>query len=263
MLVGMLDKVKVNTAFELLDALIDNLVPIDRSRFISFKDTYIYPEPLRCSKQIIYRGDEYTDFDTDAIVHVNLPEQLYMYQKIAEKHGIKARHGTMRENLEASYSDTTKEYKEKVLRFWLYNGYVIRRFNKTYEVSKALAIEYRETRSVDIMCEREGNMLEIEGVSINHVPAIKLGQSLQTAIPSIEGFYTEFAGVIPVDAELGPRNEKSIGGFGHLYFDKNGLSAVGSFWDPGVGTFSSYAYEPTRGVRDVAVGLWTDENPKK
>jgi len=263
MLVGMLEKVKVNSAFELLDALTDNLVPIDRSRFISFRNAYIYPEPLRCSKQIIYRGDEYTDFDTDAIVHLNLPEQLHLYQRIADKHGIKPRHGTMKENLEAAWSDITKEYKEKVLRFWLYNGKIIRRFSKTYEVSRALGIEYREVKSVDIMCEREGNLLEVEGVSINQVPVIKLGQALQTAIPTIEGFYSEFSGAIPVDQELGPRNEKSRGGFGHVYFDKNGLSAVGSFWDPGVGTFSSYAYEPTRGVRDAAVGLWTDENPKR
>jgi len=263
MLVVMLEKVKVNSTFELLDALTDNLAPIDHSRFISFGNAYIYPEPLRCSKQIVYRGDEYVDFDTQTIVHLNLPEQLHLYQRMADKHGIKARHGTMKENLEAARSDITKEYKEKVLRFWLYNGEIIRRFGKTYEVSRALGIEYREMKSVDIMCEREGSLLEIEGVSINQVPVIKLGQTLQTAIPTIEGFYSEFSGAIPVDKELGPRNEKSRGGFGHVYFDKNGLSAVGSLWDSGVDTFSSYAYEPMRGVRDAGMGLWTDENPKK
>jgi len=259
----MLEKVKVNSTFELLDALTDNLVPIDRSRFVTFRDAYVYSEILRCTKQIIYRGDEYVDFETETIVHLNLPEQLQLYQRIADKHGIKARHGTMKENFQTAWSDTTKEYKEKVLRYWLYNGEIIRRLRKTYDVSRALSIEYREIKSVDIMCEREGNLLEIEGVSINQLPVIKLGQTLQTAVPTIEGFYSEFAGVIPVDEELGPRNEKSKGGFGHVYFDKNGLSAVGSFWDSGVNTFSSYAYEPMRGVRDAAVGLWTDENPKR
>jgi hypothetical protein len=263
MLDGMWEKVKVNSAFELMDALIDNLIPIDRSRFISFKDAYIYPEPLRCSKQIVYRGDEYVDFDTQTIVHVNLPEQLNMYQIIADKHGIKARHGTMRENFETAWSGSAKEYKEKVLRFWLYNGLVIKKLGQIYDLSRALGVEYRETRSVDIMCEREGKLLEMQGVAINQVPVIKLGQTLQTEIPTIEGFYSEFAGVIPVDKELGRRDEKSRGGFGHVYFDKNGLSAIGSFWDSGVDTFSSYAYEPMRGVRDAAIGLWMDENPKR
>ena len=257
------EKVQVNSSLELLDKLTDSLVPFDVSRFISFNDVYVYPEPLQCTKQVVYRGDEYADYDTGAIVHLNLAEQLYLYQRIAEKYGIRARHGTMKENLEAAYSDTTIEYKEKVLRYWLYNGEIIRKLGKNYDVSRAIGMEYRDVKSVDIMCEREGELLETEGVSTNQIPVIKLGQTLQTEIPTISGFYSEFSGVIPVDRDLGKRDEKSRGDFGRIYFDKNGLSAVGSLWDSGVDTFATYAYEPLRGVRDAAMGLWTDENPKK
>jgi|GEM_PF-3002288 len=259
----MLETVKVNSKSELLDELENSLIPFDLSRFIPFNNAFVYPEPLQCNKQIIYQGDEYVDFETEVIVHLNLPEQLYLYQRIADKHGIKARHGTLRESVAAAWSNETKEYKEKVLRYWLYNGEVIRKLGKTYNVSRAVGMEYRKVRSVDIMCEREGELLETEGVSINEVPVIKLGPTLQTSIPTISGFYSEFAGAIPVDKELGGRNEKSRGDFGRIYFDKNGLSAVGSLWDSGVDTFATYAYEPMRSVRDAAMGLWTDENPKK
>ncbi len=257
------DRVQVNSKSELLGELTDNLVPFDAARFISFNGVYVYPEPLQCTKQIIYQGDEYVEFDTGVILHLNLPEQLYLYQRIADKYGIKARHGTMKEALAAAYSDGTKEYKEKVLRYWLYNGEVIRKFDKNFDVSRAVSMEYREVKSVDIMCEREGRLLETEGVLVGQVPVIKLGPTLQTEVPTISGFYSEFTGAIPVDKDLGGRNERSRGAFGRIYFDKTGLSAVGSFWDPGVGTFATYAYEPMRGIRDVAVGLWTDENPTK
>lgn len=263
MLIEMLEKVQVNSKLELLEELTNNLVSVDIARFIPFNNAYVYPEPLQSTKQIVYLGDEYVDFDTAVIVHLNLPQQLYIYQKIADKHGIKARHGTMKETLGAAWSDETKEYKEKVLRYWLYNGEVIRKLGKTYDVSRAVGMEYKEVKSVDVMCEREGKLLETEGVSINEIPVIKLGQTLQTSIPTISGFYSEFSGVIPVDNELGSRNEKSRGDFGRIYFDKTGLSAVGSLWDSGVDTFATYAYEPLRGVRDAAMGLWTDENPKK
>jgi len=257
------EKVQATSKLDLLDKLTNNLVPIDVSRFISFNDAYVYPEPLQCTRQILYMGDEYADFDTGAIVHLNLPEQLYLYQRIAEKYGIKARHGTMKETLGTAYSEQTIEFKEKVLRYWLYNGEVIRRLRKTYDVSRAAGMEYREFESVDTMCEREGKLLESEGVTRTQIPVIKLGQILQTEIPTISGFYSEFSGVIPVDKDLGKRDEKSRGDFGRIYFDKNGLSAVGSLWDSGVDTFATYAYEPLRGVRDAAMGLWTDENPKK
>ena len=259
----MLEKVHVNSTLELLDKLTDNLIIFDLSRFISFKDAYIYPEPLQCTKQIVYRGDEYVDFDTGAIVHLNLVEQLYLYQKIADKHGIKARHGTMKETLETAWSSEAKEFKEKVLRYWLYNGEVIRKLGKASDISRAVGMEYREVKSVDTMCERDGKLLETEGVSTNLIPVIKLGPTLQTEIPTNSGFYSEFSGVIPIDKELGSRNEKSRGDFGHIYFDKTGLSAVGSLWDSGVDTFGTYAYEPMRGIRDAAMGLWSDENPKR
>lgn len=259
----MLEKVRVNSLLELLDNLVNNLVSFDLSRFIPFKGAYVYPEPLQCTKQIIYGGDEYVDFDTGVMVHLNLPEQLYMYQRIADKYGIKARHGTMKETFEAAWSNETKELKEKVLRYWLYNCEVIRKLGKTYDVSRVIGMEYREVKSVDAMCERDGNLLETEGVTKNLIPVIKLGQTLQTEIPTISGFYSEFAGVIPVNKELGSRNEKSRGDFGNVYFDKTGLSVVGSLWDDGVDTFATYAYEPMRGVRDAAMGLWTDENPEK
>ena len=259
----MLEKVHVNSILELLDKLTDNLVSFDLSKFIPFKGAYIYPEPLQCTNQIVCRGDEYVDFDTRAIVHLNLPEQLYLYQRIADKHGIKARHGTMKETFETAWSNETKEFKEKVLRYWLYNGEVIKKLGKTYDISRAIGMEYREVKSVDAMCERDGKLLDTEGVSTNLVPVIKLGPTLQTEIPTTSGFYSEFSGVIPVDKELGSRNEKSRGDFGKVYFDKTGLSVVGSLWDSGVDTFASYAYEPMRGVRDAALGLWTDENPKK
>ncbi len=258
----MLDKVHVNSTLELLDKLIENLVPFDLSRFMLFKGAYVYPEPLQCTKQIVYRGDEYVDIDA-AVIHLNLPEQLYLYSRIADKHGMKARHGTMKENFEAAWSDTTKEYKEKVLRYWLYNGEVIRKLGKTFDISRAIGMEYRETKAVEEMCERDGKLLETEGVSTNLIPVIKLGLTLQTEIPTASGFYTEFAGVIPVDKELGGRNENSRGDFGRIYFDKTGLSAVGSLWDSGVSIFGSYAYEPLRGIRDAAMGLWSDENPKQ
>jgi len=259
----MLEKVHVNSTLELLDKLIDNLVPFDFSKFIPFKGVYIYPEPLQCTKQIVYHGDEYADFDTAAIVHLNLPEQLYLYQRIADKHGIKARHGTLKETLEAAWSNETKEFQEKVLRYWLYNGEVIRKLGKAYDISFAVCMEYREVKSVEAMCERDGKLLETEGVSTNLIPVIKLGPTLQTEIPTISGFYSEFSGVIPVDKELGGRNEKSRGDFGRIYFDKTGLSAVGSLWDSGVSTFGTYAYEPMRGIRDAGMGLWSDENPKQ
>ena len=131
------------------------------------------------------------------------------------------------------------------------------------EILRVLKSGLKEVKSVDVMCEREGKLLETEAVLINQISVIKLGQTLQTSIPTISGFYSEFSGVIPVDNELGSRNEKSRGDFGHVYFDKTGLSAVGSLWDSGVDTFATYAYEPLRGVRDAAMGLWTDENPKR
>jgi len=257
------EKIQANSTVELLDKLTDNLVSIDVSRFIPLNNAYVYAEPLQCTKQIVYRGDEYADYDTGAIVHLNLPEQLYLYQRIADKHGIKARHGTMKETLEAAYSKQTVEFREKVLRYWLYNGEVIRKLGKTFDVGRALGMEYREVKSVDVMCEREGKLLETEGVLTNRIPVIKLGQTLQTEIPTRSGFYSEFSGVIPVDRDLGSRNERSRGDFGHIYFDKTGLSAVGSLWDSGVDIFATYAYEPMRGIRDAAMGLWTDENPKK
>jgi hypothetical protein len=259
----MLEKVHVNSTLELLDKLIDNLVSFDLSRFIPFRGAYVYPEPVQCTKQIVYRGDEYVDFDTAAVVHLNLHEQLYLYQRIADKHGIKARHGTMKETLETAWSNETNEFKEKVLRYWLYNGEVIRKLGKTFDISRAVGMEYREVKSVDTMCERDGKLLETEGISTNLVPVIKLGPTLQTEIPTMSGFYSEFSGVIPVDKELGSRNEKSRGDFGRIYFDKTGLSAVGSLWDSGVGTFGTFAYEPMRGIRDTALGLWSDENPKQ
>ncbi|MGH9921278.1 MAG: hypothetical protein ACRD38_00850 [Nitrososphaerales archaeon] len=259
----MQEKVHVNSTLELLDKLIDNLVPFDLSKFISFRGAYVYSEPIRCANQIIYRGDEYVDFDTEAIVHLNLPEQLSLYQRIADKQGIKARHGTMKESLEAAWSDETKEFKEKVLRYWLYNGEVIRKLGKAFDISRVVGMEYREVKSVDAVCERDGKLLETEGVSMSLVPVIKLGPTLQTEIPTTSGFYSEFSGVIPVDKELGDRTEKTRGDWGRIYFDKTGLSAVGSLWDSGVGTFGTYAYEPLRGIRDTGIGLWSDENPKR
>ena len=82
------------------------------------------------------------------------------------------------------------------------------------EILRVLKSGLKEVKSVDVMCEREGKLLETEAVLINQISVIKLGQTLQTSIPTISGFYSEFSGVIPVDNELGSRNEKSRGDFG-------------------------------------------------
>jgi hypothetical protein len=258
-----MEKVKVESELELLEKLVENMISIDKSKFILFSNAYVYPDALQCTAQIIYRGDEYVDFDTGVIVHLNLPQQLHIYQQISEKHGLKARFGTLKETLAAAWSGETREFKKKALKWWLYNGEVIRKVGKTYEVSRVVGMEYRNVKSADTICERDGNMLESEGIVINMVPVLKLGQVLQTSVPTLSGFYSEFAGAIPVDKELGSRNESSRGDFGYIYYDKNGLSAVGSLWDSGVDTFATYAYMPLSAARDAAMGLWTDENPRK
>lgn len=244
---------------DMLDALVENLVlPEDYARV---GRAYVGIEPLKCSRRdISFLGVNYVD-DNGVVINTDLFDQPYLYKGIFKKFGVRARHGTLKENLRAAHSII--EYKSLLSLYWVYTGQVIRKFDKKYEVASIVDIDFVKEKVPAILVERNGKNLATESSTIV-VQKVTLGPVLQTTIPTRSGYYTNFSGAIPIDSELGEYRKKRKGWFGCIYFDDQGLSAVGCYWDSAVGeVLSAFARRPLLESYPGALSVWTDENPKK
>lgn len=250
-----------SSKLEMLDALAETLLLPEK--FTQVGSSYVGTEPVKSSERFSYEGNDYVNND-GVVIRLNLPEQLYLDGKIAEIYGIRARHGSLRENLAGAHSEEAGEYRKNVLApYWVFTGEVIRRLGEAHDVSKATGVEFVKAQPGDILLERGGRLLETENDSERIAPKINLGPVLQNTIPSKSGYYTNFSDIIPVDDELGSRSEESKGYFGGIYFDKQGLSAVRCAWDSDDGVLFVHAGWPLDGLYGGVLGVFEDENPKR
>lgn len=255
----------VSSQQELLYGLADHLVSMNASRFIPFKNAYVYPEPLKSNRPIYDGIINYVD-DSGVIVNLNLPQEAFLYKLIADKHGVKGRHGTLQETVDAAWSRETAEYKNKVLiSKWVKNGILIRKFADAYDVSRVTGASFDKVYSADFTLKRDGKLLETESESVKEVPDMELGPTIQTSIPTKKfKYFNIFSGEVPTDEELGNKTQESRGRFDSIHFDKNNLSSVRSRWYSDGGVLDADAVRRPLGRGSIGVlALWTDENPKK
>ena len=247
-----------------LDELTEDLMlPTSYSKIDnSYDSPYVFNGPLKSSKKLFFNGVNYVN-DNGVVIRLNLPESLYVLRGASKRFGMKLRHGSLRENLEAAYSNEVA-YKQNVLvPFWVYTGEVIRRFNDKFDISRAIGADFVEVPATNILLKRRGKTLETKGSSTNVVPEIKLGSVLQTEIPTKSGYYSKISGVIPMNSELGSRSKESRGYFDEIYFDEQDLSVVRCGWAFFELELVADAGRPLIRIDGGVLGVWTDENPKK
>lgn len=227
--------------------------------------SYVSTETLKSSRNFSYENSDYVD--NGVVVRLNLPEEKYLYDKISKRFGYETRHGSLQEQLAASHSVT--DYRKNVqIPYWIKTGEVIRKSDNKAEVRRIESGSFGKVKiSVpDILVEtKNGKQLNanIETSSEKIVPRMELGPILQKTIPTKTGYYSKLLGVIPADSELVEKNQSSIGYFGNIYFDKNNLASVRSGWGSDYGVLYAYAYGLLIRGDGGALGVWTDENPKK
>ncbi len=247
---------------EMINALAEQ---IELPRFTKVGESYVGNQPLKSSRSFSFGGVNFVDKES-VVKSLNLYEQLHLNSKLSERTGMKIRHGSLKENLQAFYSKDTKDYKENVLYpYWVFTGEVIRRAGNSYDVSRAIGADFVKisTSKEGVLLERDGKPLGAEGSEETKlIPKMTLGPTLQTSIPTKSGYYSEFSGAIPTSEDLEDRNSKSKGYFGSIYFENN-LSAVRSGWGSVDGDLDAGAGAPLFRYGGGVVGAWTDENPKK
>lgn len=246
---------------DLLEKLGKSLV-ISNDKFIPFGGKFVYSEPLKSSKQISFDGRDYVN-GKGVVVNLDYVQQLGLLY--GGEHGLKLRHGTLKETVDAAWSKETKAYKENVLEpYWVYNREVLKKVGRAYDVSMSEGVEHRKLTSPkldDIMIERGGKIVGIENAQEKEVPVIKVGEALQRLVPAT-GFYTGFSGAVPIKKELGEKKARSRGYFGSVY-TSFGISTVRSNWFSNDGVLFADAVRPLYWGSDGVLGAWTDENPKK
>jgi len=263
----------LSSKWEMLDALAESLLLPEKFLQINYIEgegmltSYVGAEPLKSSRKFSFQDISYVN-DDKAVIGLNYPDQLYLLNKASRRFGLPLRQGSLRETLVAVWSRDAPEYKKNVLtpktNYWVFNREVVRKFGDKYEVSRVIGFDLGEEQQADILLERNGKLLSppTQGSQTRN-PKIKLGPILQESIPNKSGYYSEFSRAIPVNSELGPKTSESKGYFGGIYFDKQGLSVVGSAWSSVDGVLGAGAVGPSGRVVNGVLGVWTDENPKK
>lgn len=241
---------------EMLDTLVESLLP--PKIFVEVNNSYVSIEPVKSSSRISYEGKEHVD-KNGVVVQLDLPQQLYLYEKFAKKIGMKVRHGSLRENLNAVYSEKDFRYKENVLiPYWVLTNEIIVREpvgDIKSGVYRIVGAEFSTTHPTE--AKNIGKL----------IPKIKLGSFLQDSIPSNSGYYTDFSDAIPKNDELTSKSEKSKGYFG-INFGKyelyHGLYLIRCAWDLRHNIFVGCVY-PMSSLMSfpLALSVWTDENPRK
>lgn len=265
-----------STKQEMLNALAEEALPQKNFTQVNYRagkesfTSYAGTEPFKCPVKLSYGGTDYAN-DEGVIINLNLPEQVYLNSRLSKRFGMAMRHGTLREQKEAVWSNETKDYRNNVLYYWLFTGQVLRGLGRTYEAREAVGAEFvRQTKpaDADMLVEIDGKLIQEEVESGRVVPKLKLGPVLQTNISLGTGHYSDFSSEVPTKSELGPRNEESKGRFGSVYLDKQLLAAVWSFWLSvdrvlGVGAVGPLVRGFAGPYYDGALVVWTKENPKK
>jgi len=239
-----------------LDGIVDSLQPLDNKKFIHFeykdkgkqKESWVYPEPLR-KKSLINKRNLFVDF--------NFPEQIYLYKKMEEEFGIKARHGTLKENFKAAYSPQTKEYKEKVLVNKVYTGEIITREIENSYVRRVLEVNFVDFNPREILFENEKRILTKYqpkyGVEYYLSPRL---QKVHQSSTGARCFFDDF-NIVPTVKDLKLEKNEERGIMGDIHYDKEGLSSI-------CGQYISYFWGIGESpLSPLYVPIWTDENPKK
>jgi len=207
-------------------------------------------------------------------VGLNFPEQLRLYELVSGSLGVKMRHPLLAENLAAAYDKNTIQYKENVLEpFWTYNGIIsMKNDDGSIDVRRATGAKFVDeiiSKSTQIIQDSEGRESPIKSdgtqLRIRYVCEPPLDQPpLQTELPTISGYFNDFKGIAPTDADL--KRGRAAGSKAYWWgasFDDEGLSAVRSLWVSGGRGLVAFSYWPLVGGSCGALGVWTDEDPKK
>jgi len=269
----------LNSKLEMLDALSEVLLLPEKFARVDYNvsdktlTSYVGKEPLKSSRKFSYRDEagvtEYVN-DSGVVLNLFLHEEVYLYGKASKRFGINLRHGSLRETLAAAWLREAEDFKRNVItRYWVKNNEFIRRLGTKYEVSRVVGGGFTKVKvkaqPQDLFVKRKGKLLCPEWIEgkVTLKPTIDLGPPLQTGIPTRSGYYSNFAGAIPITRELGERNAESRGFFDVINYDRQGLASVGSRWDPVDGVLYADAGRPLVRGLGSALGVWSDENPKK
>ena len=268
-----------SSKWEMLDALSEALILPERFARVDYKvgrktlTSYVGTEPLKSSTKFSYRDKagvtKYVN-DSGVVVNLFLHEEGYLYGKANKRLGINLRHGSLRETLVAAWLREAEDFKRNVITpYWIKNSEFIRRLVESYDVSRVVDVGFTKekikTQSQDLLVKRKGKLLKTEGIEekITLKPTIDVGRPLQTDVPIRSGYYSNFAGVVPITSELGERSAESRGFFGNIYYDQQGLASVRSGWDSDVGVLDADADGPLGRSDGGVLGVFEDENPKK
>lgn len=214
-------------------------------------------------------------------------EVAYLTEKIGEVNGLEIIPPSVHATVEAAYSKSTKDFRNKVL--WSHhigNGLMIQRTSRGFDVRRVLGARFIDEEinvSEQIVVDDKGKKLFESPLSTKVILQTQyiVGTILQTEVPkpaelddifSREKYFDDFKGVIPADSELNPKGRIKWEG---TYFDDDGLSFVWSRWFgciPGklsVGStipqesYSEKQLEEQSCLTHNAIPIFTERNPKK
>lgn len=253
---------------------------VGKKRFTS----YASKNPLKSSRNFSGGEHEYIAGypNVGVVVNLNLPEEKYLYEKISKRFGYEIRHGSLQEQLAAAHS--VANYRRNVQSsFLLRTGEVIRKLGNRTEVRRIESGGFKKvmmpsipSKKVmpDVFVYSGGRKLNAdirtfsENAYVKLVPRMKLGPVLQNTALTETGYYPKFSGAIPVDGELIPladekeeRYKKSRLYFETIHFDINNLASISSVWKSWI--LYAFADCPLDRYSQGALGVWTNENPKK
>lgn len=253
---------------------------VGKKRFTS----YASKDPLKSSRSFSYGEHSYTDGypNVGVVVKLNLPEEKYLYEKISKRFGYEIRHGSLQEQLAAAHS--VANYRRNVQSSYLLRtGEVIRKLGNRTKVRRIESGGFKKVMmpgipakkvTPDIFVYSGGRKLNAdirtfsENAYVKLVPRMKLGPVLQNTALTETGYYPKFSGAIPVDGKLIPvdgekeeRYKKCRLCFETIHFDIDNLASVSSVWKFWI--LHAYARPPLDWDYGGALGVWTNENPKK
>ncbi|TAL46905.1 hypothetical protein EPN87_04110 [archaeon] len=223
--------------------------------------SYVGIEPLKTSADVNFCSlDRFYSAGSD-IMDLGLPQQVYLLKGLSQKMGMKFRLGSTQENFAASLSETL--YKKNILNNrWVYTGEVVMCVNNNYEVSNIIDVSFVERNPpTKTVFRRDGKLLETNEIK-EMTADIALGPPLQTLETPLNGYHDGFAGTLPARSDI-KHKDKGKGFFsGYVLGDHESFSiscgkASGRFG------FTTHVDGLFAGSNDTAIGVWTDENPRK
>jgi len=237
------------------------------------RTVFVYPQPVRATKAFRGYVDEanpnvsLTDNEF-YVVNLDLPRQLALFSRASDAWGIPARHGDLRENIEAVYGLKEVAYRTLVLDpFWIYTGQMAAKSPEgNVDVRRAIGAKFVDEiirkPAATVAIDEKGKLIfgyqktsEEATLQIRYVLA---DETLQTSLPTREGYFDNFSGAVPVDSDL---KEKGIGRWYGTHFEDS-FSAVGCDWRSGERVLEVAALRPSRRSPFSALPIFADSLKK-